>query len=418
MWDKLCEETEKREGVWQELQTMAEPVAKGFYERYGAHDGYGLRNRERWRKDAEGKMEPWSAAGSGWKEVLGFKRGSVRPGRRVEVEGFKHRYSARLEAADERGERERLRVEYVQPRGVSWGVRGREDRAAIASPEGGDGFGDGEESSDRWQELSKRGKELENVAQTLERARLHDLEVEREEAARDGVAFPDGQVEYGDDPRSADTPTRNQLVADWEASQRAKAGSEWTGESDFDPRSETPVKARHRPSKRQLEAERNLPPHLQAGSSTAAMRIGGVREQGFRADRDRSDRAPREPGQFVPRTERQTRERGGRARNELQRGPGSAGFGIRRNYSTGPRQTSTASRPRNALTGMPLQHRKAPPRAAQPPTPPTTQAGSTTSKSVEIKNQPAAGAGEDGVGAQGRRARAGRKSTCTPADRP
>jgi hypothetical protein len=410
---------------------MAEPTAKGFYERYGAHDGYGLRNRERWRKDPEGKMEPWSAAGSGWKEVLGFKRGAVRPGRRVEVAGFKHRDSVRIESTDERKERERMRVEYIQPEGVSWGVRGEPEQAAIAGPEGDGGDREEGEGSLRWEQLSKRGKELENLAQTLERARLHDLQMGREEAALDGDEHPEEQDEHEGDTRSGRTgytpastiaPTKKQIREDWEAAQRAKQGSEWTGESDFDPSVYTPPKSRNRPSKRQQEMERNLPPHLAVGSSTAGLDIRGARAHA--SGTDRKERAQPEPGQFVSRNERQTRDRdgqeGGRAgrggRFDSSRGPGSGGFGIRRSFSTAPRRSpAVSSRPPSASVGTPSAVSKAPSRAAKSPVPPSPT--KPTTKSSKAKAESAAV--EDSTVDQGRHVRPGRKSTsCAHRDPP
>lgn len=115
LWDQQVKESGKPDPIEQMLAEMAEPTRKGFYERYGSHDGYGLRNKQRWRMGEDGKLEPWDGAGANWKETLGFRPNLPRPGRRVEVPGFQHRKSPKLEVNG--------RGRYVQVEGGSWGVK-------------------------------------------------------------------------------------------------------------------------------------------------------------------------------------------------------------------------------------------------------------------------------------------------------
>ena len=94
-WRKRVAASENRNDLAHQLAMMAEPPKKGFYEMYGAHDGYGLRNKPRYRL-VDGKLEEWHGAGADWKRALGVHRAMFRPGQRVEVPGFQHRNSPRL----------------------------------------------------------------------------------------------------------------------------------------------------------------------------------------------------------------------------------------------------------------------------------------------------------------------------------
>lgn len=96
-WRKRVEESERDTDVFRELALMAEPPRKGFYEQYGSHDGYGLRNKARYRVNDEGKLETWQGAGGDWRKALGLHRPMFKPGQRVEVPGFKHRESLKMD---------------------------------------------------------------------------------------------------------------------------------------------------------------------------------------------------------------------------------------------------------------------------------------------------------------------------------
>lgn len=95
-WRRRVADSEKEETIESQLRKLAEPTRLGFYERYGSHDGYGLKNKDRWRVNEEGKLEKWEAAGADWKARLGFRSHAFRPGGRVEVIGFQHRKSPKL----------------------------------------------------------------------------------------------------------------------------------------------------------------------------------------------------------------------------------------------------------------------------------------------------------------------------------
>lgn len=124
-WNKRIYDTNNDKSMEVELARMAEPTRLGFYERYGSHDGYGLKNKARWRVNEDGRLEKWEAAGEDWKTRLGFRNGAFRPGVRVEVEGFRHRKSVKLRPSSAGVYRPRLET--------PWGKR-NESVEAIHDP--------------------------------------------------------------------------------------------------------------------------------------------------------------------------------------------------------------------------------------------------------------------------------------------
>ena len=72
--DREVDEEEPKIDIF--LSELAESPRVSWTEKYGSHDGFGLKNKPRYYKTAEGKLIHWDAAGADWKQATGYYEAS------------------------------------------------------------------------------------------------------------------------------------------------------------------------------------------------------------------------------------------------------------------------------------------------------------------------------------------------------